>query len=162
MARTRNDERGWHGVTSECGWFVHGFSEGVDTPLPRPARSQDLLEMDRILRGDHLGGPWPMVVEQSRQPETQCGGAQRHRPGLALRLAEPALGPVGAEHRVGARWVERATVLIDAPVVDGHREIVEPGVDAGEIEVDHAAESRALGLEEDVVAEQVGVYRTAP
>src|SRR5690606_8744164 len=59
MARIRNDERGWHGVTSECGWFVHGFSEGVDTPLPRPARSQDLLEMDRILRGDHLGGPWP-------------------------------------------------------------------------------------------------------
>src|SRR5690606_28780000 len=162
MARTRNDERGWHGLTSGCGWFVHRFSEGVDTPLPRPARSQDLLEMDRLLRSDHLGRHWQVEVEQSRQPDTQRGGAQHHRPGLALRFAEPALGAVGAEHRAGPRWVERATVLIDAPVVDGHREIVEPGVDAGEIEVDHAAESRALGLEEDVVAEQAGVYRTAP
>src|SRR5690606_34747565 len=143
------------------GWFMR--SEGVQPPLPGSPGAQDPFEVDGILRRHHLGRTRAVVVEQARQPEPECGGAQHHRPRLHLRLAERALGAVGREHRVGARLVDLAAFVVDAPVVDRHGEVEEPGIDPGEVEVDHAAQARPLRrrLEQDVVAKQVRMHRAA-
>ena len=42
-----------------------------------------------------------------------------------------------------------------APVVEGYRHVEQQAIDAGEVEIDHAAD--ALALEQHVVAEQVGM-----
>ena len=61
---------------------------------------------------------------------------------------------IGAEQRTGTRRVEFAGA-VEAPVVGRDGEVEEQVVDAGEVEVEEAAD--ALAVEEDVVAEEVGV-----
>ncbi|MCY1210937.1 hypothetical protein D9M72_226390 [compost metagenome] len=55
---------------------------------------------------------------------------------------------------------------VDGPVVQAHGQVEQPGVGAGEVEIEHAREARrrigrAVGREHHVVAEHVGMHRAA-
>src|SRR5690606_18952964 len=117
-------------------------------------QSEDALEPRRVLRRDDLGRTRKVQVEQARQPETQGRRTQHRRPCVELRWLERTYAPIGVEHRVETRGVE-LRIVVDAPVVDGDREIEEPGLEAREPEVDDAGQLRGRRgrIEEDVVAE---------
>lgn len=131
----------------------------------RDAFAQDAFEMARVVRLEHLRGAGKVEIIQARYPEAVRARAQHVAPVAALARGERAHRPVRAQQRVGARGVERARRQIDAPVVDRHRDVEQPFVAAGEVEIEEAAEPHRMagvGLrvrEERIVAKQVAMAR---
>ncbi|MCY1295307.1 hypothetical protein D9M70_446410 [compost metagenome] len=69
---------------------------------------------------------------------------------------------ISLQHGLRPRVVKFAAGQVDAPVVDGDRQVEQPLVVAGKVEVEEAAEtvaSAAVFLEQHVVAEQVAMAR---
>ena len=123
----------------------------------RHALPQDALEVAGVVRRQHFGVARQVKIIQPRQPEAQRAGAQHRLPGFLLAGGKWPHRVVGGQHGLQPRSIERAAVQVDAPVVDGHRQVEQPGVAAGEIEIEESGQARAV--EHHVVAEQVGMHR---
>ena len=122
--------------------------------------AQDALEMRGIVRMHELARARQVEIVEAREPEPQRGRAQAARATAPARRGQRAHRLVGADERLdelGNKCAARVAVAIDAPVVDGDREIVGEEVGRGEPEVDDARHPGAD--EQHVVAEQVAVDR---
>jgi len=126
----------------------------VDTP------AQDAFEVGRIVRLEHVGFTREIEVPQARHPEAQGAGAQHVLPVRGLGAGQRPDRVVGREHGFHPDGVQFAGGEVDAPVIDRNRQVEQPLVVAGEVEVEEAAEAAAL-LEQHVVAEQVAVAGAA-
>jgi hypothetical protein len=129
--------------------------------MPRrfPALREHALKMRRVVRFQDLGPARQVQVPESGSPEAQGGGTHQRRHQPDLGALQRAHGVVGGNQRAGAYLHQPAGVEVDAPIVQADRDVEEPGVDPGEIEVEEPRE--LVALEHDVVAEQVGVDRAA-
>lgn len=103
------------------------------------AFAQDALEMAGVVRFEHLGRARQMKIIQARDPEAVGARAQHIAPMAVFFDGERAHGLVRAQQGLGARLIELAGGEVDAPVVDGDRDVEQPLVAAGEIEVEEAA-----------------------
>lgn len=125
--------------------------------------TQDAFEMTGVVRFEHFGRARQVEVVQARHPEAVRARAQHVAPVAALRGRERPDRLVRTQQRVRARDVEHARREVDAPVVDGHRDVEQPFVAAREIEIEEAAEPDVMTgagrrvREQHVVAEQVAV-----
>ena len=93
-------------------------------------------------------------VTEGSSASARHGGQQ-----LALGGCQGAHGLVGVQQGAGTRRVVGARGQVDAPVVQAHGQVEQPGVHTGKVEVEEARE--LFALEHHVVAEQVGVHRAA-
>ena len=122
--------------------------------------------MRGVVRGDQLAGARQMKIEQAREPKAQRSSAQHQRP---VRVLGSGKGPhpmIGIEEHPRIAVDQRAgagPVMLDAPVVDAHRDIEQQAVAPGEVKVDEATEAAFSGgvLEQHVVAKQISVNRAA-
>ena len=105
---------------------------------------EDALEVLGVVRGEDDGVARQVLVPDPRQSEAErrCPHQGRHQPHLGG--LERALGFVGGDEGCCAVLVEAARGEVDAPVVEGDGDVEEQGVDAGEVEVEHAAELIAV------------------
>lgn len=119
--------------------------------------------MAGVVRLEHLGRARQVEIVQARHPEAVRTGAQHVAPVATFLGRERPDGLVRAQQRIGARDVEYAGREVDAPVVDGHRDVEQPLVAAREVEVEEAAEAYVVTgagrrvREQHVVAEQVAM-----
>src|SRR3989454_1910350 len=114
--------------------------------------------MFRVMRLGKLARAGQEEIVQTRKPEPQGRGAQQHRPDLLLDPGEFAVPAVRPHERRRTPRVDFAG-RVYAPVVDRHRDVEQERVDPGEIKIDHSAD--AVSIEQHVIAEQIGVDRTA-
>ena len=117
-------------------------------------QGEDIAESRRIVRMDDFAWTGQVQVVEAGQPEAQCARAQHDGPGGSFGRGEWSHTLVGCQQGLRARRID-AAISGYAPVVDHHRQIKQPDVAAGEVKVDHAADG--VSVEQDVVAEQVGV-----
>ncbi len=82
-----------------------------------------------VVRLEHRGLARQVEVPQPRGPEAQRAGAHHRRQQAQLVGAQGAFGVVGGDHGAGAVLVEAAGGQVDAPVVQAHRQIEQPGVE---------------------------------
>src|SRR5262245_15881965 len=118
--------------------------------------------MRRIVRVNELARPRQMQIVEAREPEAQRRGTKQRGPLRALVGGKLAHALVRAGQRIDELGNERAgvgTVVDDAPVVDGYREIVCKEVGRREAEVDDARD--AITLEQHVVAKEIAMDRAA-
>src|SRR5690554_6735760 len=125
------------------------------------AFAQYAFKMARVVRLQRLCGSGQVEVEKPRYPEAQGGRLQHDGPGSFFFVREGANAGVGVQPGVQLLVVEDAGVAFYAPVVDADRDVEQPGVPAGEVEVDEASHARHLesAVEQDVVPEQVAMGR---
>ncbi len=115
--------------------------------------------MDGVVRGEQVGVARQVIVGQTRGPKTQRGRAQGVGQQAVFGIAHGAYGEVGVQQGVKADRVKLACLQVNAPVVERHGQIEQPGIDPGEVKVEHAGER--IPLEQHVVAKQIGVNRAA-
>ena len=125
---------------------LHGAAgAGVGQRRRMPGRSR-ALRAARARNGSGrarvstLGVARQVQIPEPREPETERRGAHQRRQQAPFAALERPDRLVGGDQRAGAVLVEPAGVEIDAPVVEGDGDVVEQGVDAGEIEVEHAGQ----------------------
>src|SRR6185437_7397459 len=99
------------------------------------ALAKNALEMARVVRGEQLGRARHMEIIQARDPETVRARTQHVAPMAILVRREWANRLVCAQQRFDACIVKAPGRQIDTPVVDGDRDVEEPLVVAGEIEI---------------------------
>src|ERR1700754_5008752 len=100
------------------------------------ALAKNALEMARVVRFEQLGRARHVEIIQARYPETVRARTQHIAPMAIFLRCERPDGLVRAQQRFDARVVEAAGRQIDAPVVDGDRDVEQSLVAAGEIEVE--------------------------
>ncbi|MNK88504.1 hypothetical protein D3C87_1084680 [compost metagenome] len=120
--------------------------------------------MGRIVRLEHVGLARQEKVPQTRYPEAQRARAEHVLPVRGLGGREWPHRMISPQHGLRAVNVQRAGGQVDTPVIHGHGQVEQPLVVAGEVEIEETAEFRraaGIGVEQDVVTEQVAVARAA-
>ena len=100
------------------------------------AATQHALKVGGVVGLEHGGLTGQMVVPKPGNPETQSPCAQKGRQQVALGGTQGAHLVVGAHHRLGAWVIVQAGGQVDAPVVQAHCQIKQPGVHARKIKIE--------------------------
>ena len=102
------------------------------------AKSQDSLEMCRIVRLERLGRAWKIKIVQPGDPETKSRTPEHGRPTHAFSCSEGPDAGVRFQPRIHKMWDQLTGGSFNAPVVDANSDIKQPGIASGKIKIDDA------------------------